>query len=65
MENFRIVSDAFRYNQHETFAFLLEHMDGDQLRNAREVIDRIQGRRDNMDGERLRRALVQRQATID
>ncbi|KAK6041555.1 hypothetical protein COOONC_20940 [Cooperia oncophora] len=35
---FRIVSDAFRYNQHETFAFLLEHMDGDQLRNAREVM---------------------------
>nr|CDJ92032.1 Protein T12A7.6 [Haemonchus contortus] len=63
MENFRIVSDAFRYNQQETFAFLLEHMDGEQLRNAREIVDRIQGRRDTMDGERLRRALLHRQAT--
>ncbi|XGW30173.1 hypothetical protein V3C99_009296, partial [Haemonchus contortus] len=58
-----IVSDAFRYNQQETFAFLLEHMDGEQLRNAREIVDRIQGRRDTMDGERLRRALLHRQAT--
>ncbi|KAK5982888.1 hypothetical protein GCK32_009184 [Trichostrongylus colubriformis] len=65
MENFRIVSDAFRYNQHETFAFLLEHMDGDQLRNAREIVDRIQGRHENLDGERLRHALIHRQATID
>uniref|UniRef100_A0A7I4YLK8 ANK_REP_REGION domain-containing protein n=1 Tax=Haemonchus contortus TaxID=6289 RepID=A0A7I4YLK8_HAECO len=63
MENFRIVSDAFRYNHQETFAFLLEHMDGEQLRNAREIVDRIQGRRDTMDGERLRRALLHRQAT--
>uniref|UniRef100_A0A7I4YKT0 DNA primase n=1 Tax=Haemonchus contortus TaxID=6289 RepID=A0A7I4YKT0_HAECO len=60
-----IVSDAFRYNPQETFAFLLEHMDGEQLRNAREIVyvNRIQGRRDNMDGERLRRALLHRQAT--
>ncbi|VDL84245.1 unnamed protein product [Nippostrongylus brasiliensis] len=65
MENFRIVSDAFRYNQHETFAFLLEHMDGDQLRNAREVVDRIQGRRDDLEGARLHQAMLQRQMTID
>lgn len=65
MENFRIVSDAFRYNQHETFAFLLEHLEGDQLRNAREVLDRIQGHREDVDSNRLRYALLRRQQTID
>ncbi|KHJ79574.1 hypothetical protein OESDEN_20773, partial [Oesophagostomum dentatum] len=60
----RIVSDAFRYNQAETFAFLLKYMDGEQLRNATEVIDRIQGRRDT-NGERLRHAMRHRQMTID
>ncbi|EYB91097.1 hypothetical protein Y032_0210g2127 [Ancylostoma ceylanicum] len=64
MENFRIVSDAFRYNQAETFAFLLEHMDGDQLRNAREVVDRIQDRYNDVNGERLRHAMIHRQMTI-
>ncbi|ETN71610.1 hypothetical protein RB195_001424 [Necator americanus] len=65
MENFRIVSDAFRYNQAETFAFLLEHLDGDQLRNAREVIDRIHDRHNDTNGERLRHAMIHRQMTID
>ncbi|KAE9417119.1 hypothetical protein Angca_000690 [Angiostrongylus cantonensis] len=65
MENFRVVSDAFRYNQTETFAFLLKHMDGDQLRNAREIVDRIQGREDGNDDERLWKAKLHRQFTID
>ncbi|CAI4229485.1 unnamed protein product [Auanema sp. JU1783] len=63
MENFRVVADSFRYNQADTFALLLDHMDAEQLRNAREIVDRIHGRRQSIEGTNLRKAMIRRQMT--
>ncbi|PAV75360.1 hypothetical protein WR25_14841 [Diploscapter pachys] len=65
MENFRILSDAFRYNLVDVFAQILEHLNPDELKNAREVVDRIHKRKQSKDGEVLRRQMMRKQMTIN
>ncbi|VDK45980.1 unnamed protein product [Anisakis simplex] len=65
MENFKAITDAFAYNQVETFAILLEHLDSEQLRSAREFVDRIYDRKQNEQVRGFRQMIMRRQNTID
>ncbi|CAL2040519.1 unnamed protein product [Caenorhabditis brenneri] len=62
--HFRLICDAFRYNEQEIFSLLLHYMSPDDIASAREHIDRIFDRNKTKTGDRLRRTLVRRQQTI-
>lgn len=63
-ENFKVVMDAFSYNQTETFALFLEYLNPEQLRSAREFVDRIYDRKKNEEIKGLRQMVIRRQNTI-
>ncbi|KHN82243.1 hypothetical protein Tcan_08985 [Toxocara canis] len=65
MENFKAITDAFAYNQSETFALLLEYLDAEQLRSAREFVDRIYDRKRSEQVRGFRQMVMRRQNTID
>lgn len=62
--HFRLLCDAFRYNEQEIFSLLLQNMSPDDIASARESIDRIFDRNKTKSGDRLRRTLMRRQQTI-
>ncbi|CAO4374052.1 unnamed protein product [Caenorhabditis nigoni] len=62
--HFRLICDAFRYNEPEIFSLLLQNMSPDDIASAREHIDRIFDRNKTKTGDRLRRTLMRRQQTI-
>ncbi|VDN04702.1 unnamed protein product [Thelazia callipaeda] len=43
MENFKAVTEAFIYDQHDVFTLFLEYLGPEQIKMTREQIDRIQG----------------------
>uniref|UniRef100_A0A9J2PF06 Uncharacterized protein n=1 Tax=Ascaris lumbricoides TaxID=6252 RepID=A0A9J2PF06_ASCLU len=65
MDNFRAITDTFAYNQAETFALLLEYLDAEQLRSAREFVDRIYDRKRSDEARGFRQIVIRRQNTID
>ncbi|EFP01079.1 hypothetical protein CRE_20173 [Caenorhabditis remanei] len=62
--HFRLICDAFRYNEQEIFSLLLENMSSEDIASAREYIDRIFDRNKTRTGDRLRRTLIRRQQTV-
>uniref|UniRef100_A0A8R1HU83 Uncharacterized protein n=2 Tax=Caenorhabditis japonica TaxID=281687 RepID=A0A8R1HU83_CAEJA len=62
--HFRLICDAFRYNEQEIFTLLLDSMSPDDVASAREHIDRIFDRNKTKGGDRLRRSMVRRQQTV-
>ncbi|CAI2351668.1 unnamed protein product [Caenorhabditis sp. 36 PRJEB53466] len=62
--HFRLICDAFRYNEQEVFSLLLHYMDPADMASAREHIDRIFDRNKTKSGDRLRRTLMRRQQTV-
>ncbi|CAJ0953313.1 unnamed protein product, partial [Mesorhabditis belari] len=64
MENFRVISDAFRYNLEDLFTLFLEHLDKEDLRAAREVVDRIQDRTKSCHGGGMQRMILRKQMTF-
>lgn len=60
---FRALSDAFWCNNIDTFSLLLEHASESNLKNAREVVDKIYGKKRTQEMFRLRQAVLCRQQT--
>ncbi|CAJ0565848.1 unnamed protein product, partial [Mesorhabditis spiculigera] len=65
MENFRVICDAFRYNLGDLFTLFLEHLDKDDLRAAREVVDRIHDRTRTSHGSSMKQMILRKQQTIN
>lgn len=63
-EHFRLLCDAFRYNEQEIFSLLHMYMSPADIASAREHIDRIFDRNKTKSGDRLRRTLMRRQQTV-
>uniref|UniRef100_A0A0R3S7A3 Rab-GAP TBC domain-containing protein n=1 Tax=Elaeophora elaphi TaxID=1147741 RepID=A0A0R3S7A3_9BILA len=64
MENYRAVTDAFRYNQTELFALFLDYLEPEQLQLTRECIDRIYDRKKSEASRKQFRILLRRQQTF-
>uniref|UniRef100_A0A914YAF6 Uncharacterized protein n=1 Tax=Panagrolaimus superbus TaxID=310955 RepID=A0A914YAF6_9BILA len=64
-ENFRVITDTFLYNKPEAFALLLDYLDRQQLKVAREHVDRFYDKRRTTKFTNLRNTFIHRQMTID
>uniref|UniRef100_A0A914ER31 Uncharacterized protein n=1 Tax=Acrobeloides nanus TaxID=290746 RepID=A0A914ER31_9BILA len=64
-ENFRAITDTFVYNRPEAFALLLEYLDENQLKSAREFVDRVYDRKKTEMVKNLRQLVIRKQLTID
>lgn len=64
-ENYRGLTDAFLYKDNETFNLFLEHLNVDQLRHARELVDRVIDRKPSDELRWFRQLLMRRQVTIE
>uniref|UniRef100_A0A0N5B043 Uncharacterized protein n=1 Tax=Syphacia muris TaxID=451379 RepID=A0A0N5B043_9BILA len=65
MSNYKVVTDAFAYNQSETFALFLDYLNKDQLQLAREFVDRFYDRKKTESARNFRQMVIRRQHTID
>ncbi|MFH4977417.1 hypothetical protein AB6A40_004126 [Gnathostoma spinigerum] len=65
MENFKAVTEAFTYKQTNTFSLFLDYLNGEQLKSAREFVDRIYDRKKNDIVRGFRQMVVRRQNTIE
>jgi len=63
MDNYKALSTAFIQNHEDTFSLFLDNLTGDQLRSAREFVDRVFDRTPERVAD-LRRLLIRRQFTV-
>jgi hypothetical protein len=71
MDNYRAITDSFLHNQADTFGLFLDYLSRDQLRLAREFVDRQFDRQrrqesgvSGVDVSGFRQMVVRRQFTI-
>ncbi|KAI6176267.1 hypothetical protein M3Y97_00779900 [Aphelenchoides bicaudatus] len=61
----KALSDAFWCNNFETFSLLLNHSNESNLKSARDVVDKIYGKKRTQEMFRLRQSVLCRQQTIE
>ncbi|VDD92156.1 unnamed protein product [Enterobius vermicularis] len=64
LENFKIITDAYAYNQNDAFSLLLDYLSEDQLQLARQSTNRIYSEKKEEFAVHWRKMVFERQQTI-